>query len=122
MSSLTQRASALLLLLLVLCQHHPTLSNQGQQSQHQIPRIYAHNGYPFTHDDLNYRQESLLNSLRDHMRLTVYEDTLPMEVLEPVLGEVRLRNTEGQLFAASLMQPKAKAPFVPRPQPELTDD
>ena len=121
MSSLTQRASALLLLLLVLCQHHPTLSNQGQQSQHQIPRIYAHNGYPFTHDDLNYRQESLLNSLRDHMRLTVYEDTLPMEVLEPVLGEVRLRNTEGQLFAASLMQPKAKAPFVPRPQPELTD-
>ena len=121
MISLIQCASALLMLLLVLCQcqHHPTLSNQGQP--HQIPRIYAHHGYPFTHDDLNYRQESLLNSLRDHMRLTVYEDTLPMEVLEPLLGEVRLRNTEGQLFAASLVQPKAKAPFVPRPQPELTD-
>ena len=116
---LFQYTSATLLLLIVICQHHPTLSNQGQQ--HQIPRIYAHHGYPFTHDDLNYRQESLLNSLRDHMRLTVYEDTLPMEVLEPMLGEMRLRNTEGQLFAASLMQPKAKAVFVPRPQPELTD-
>jgi hypothetical protein len=98
-----------------------TPSGAGGGSKASSSRTLAHQGYPFSHDDLNPRQENILNTLRDQMRLMVYEDTLPGELFEPTLGEMRLRNMEGQLFSASLMQPKVKAPFVPRSQPELTD-
>lgn len=85
-------------------------------AQNKQARIFAHSGYPFTHDDLNPRQDAILGALRDHLRLAVYEETLTPGLLEPWLGEVRLRNMEGQMFAGSLAQPKPKTPFVPREQ------
>ena len=111
---MARRASLLwLVCLLLAC---PPRSRNEVHAQNKQARIFAHAGYPFTHDDLNPRQDAILGALRDHLRLAVYEETLPAELLEPSLGEIRLRNMEGQMFAGSLVQPKPKTPFIPRAQ------
>ena len=51
-------------------------------------------GYPYSTDEMSARQEFLLEKLRGDMSITVNEEILPTELLDPLLGELLMRNMQ----------------------------
>lgn len=68
-----------------------TLITIGSYSNHgKLVRA----GYPYSTDDMSARQEFLLEKLRGDMSITVNEEILPAELLDPLLGELLMRNMQ----------------------------
>ena len=83
-------------------------------------------GYPFTTDDLNERQDTILNMLRKNLIFDVNEEILPSALLHPNnASEFRIRNSEGETFSIGVHQPEKEIIDTtkrnPRDRPELTN-